>query len=756
MKNTICWCGNTDLVAFSNEYSECRVCGTLVSLVGLSPEKLVVQDDEQDFYGKQYWLDHQQEDLGFPNIFQRARNDLTERNLHWLKTVMKYRLPAANVLELGCSHGSFVALLKLAGYQATGLEMSSWVAEFGRETFGVPLLVGPIEIQNLESASLDVIAMMDVLEHFPDPLATMRCCLKLLKPDGVLLIQTPQFREGVGHGSLVAGNHRFLEQLKSDEHLYLFSERSVTEFFKRLGVGFVSFEPAIFDCYDMFLAVSHQPMKTHTPEKIEQILLSSPNGRMVQALLDLRARELSLIQQLHESELDRAARWEQIQTLTAMVKKRSFPKFRANTSSPKESRQLRTIAVDLTPVLPGGHNGGAKVFVLELIRHLAVLAPEIRFILLTHSASHDELAQLDAPNISRHKVIDAEAGCSSEGGLPSVLKPALSRIPGRFRVRIHHLLHRYYKRRADRNVVPSLQADLLFCPFTAPTYHAPGIPTVCTFYDIQYKTYPQFFEPADVMQRDYTFRDACRRATVLAAISDYSRDSAIKEGGIPPGRIRTIYLRMAQRFNASPEGAGETLLSALGLEQGQYLVYPANFWKHKNHEMLLEAFLLARTQGLSDRIKLVCTGAPGERQQWLATAIGSMGLAEHTVLPGYISDEELAVLLKGSRGMIFPSLYEGFGLPVIEAMAAGIPVACSNVTSLPEVASGAALLFDPRIPEQIAAAIHALVSNEDARARCIQAGIRRAAEFSDARQMALEYLDAFNYAHIQRHPEVKN
>lgn len=317
--NSKCWCGNTQLADFSSEYGECQVCGTLVSLSGLTPEKHAVQDDEKDFYGKHYWLNHQQESLGLPDIFQRSRNDLIERNLHWLKTLLKYRLPAADVLELGCSHGSFVALMKQSGYQATGLEMSPWVAELGRKTFGVPILVGPVETQNLPLASFDVIAMMDVLEHLPDPLATMRRCLELLKPDGILLIQTPQFWEGMGHESLVVANHPFLSLLQPKEHLYLFSDRSVTEFFKRLGADYISFEPAIFDCYDMFLAVSRQPLRLHSSDEIEQSLLSAPNGRLALAMLDLRERELALIRQLNESKLDRAARLEQIHTLTDML-----------------------------------------------------------------------------------------------------------------------------------------------------------------------------------------------------------------------------------------------------------------------------------------------------------------------------------------------------------------------------------------------------------------------------------------------------
>lgn len=320
-----CWCGNTKLADFSSEYGECQVCGTLVSLSGLTPEKLAVHDDEKDFYGKQYWLDHQQKSLGLPDIFQRSRNDLTERNLHWLKTLLKYRLPTADVLELGCSHGSFVALMKQSGYQATGLEMSPWVAEFGRKTFGVPILVGPVETQNLPLASFDVIAMMDVLEHLPDPLTTIRCCLDLLKQDGILLIQTPQFREGISHESLVADNHPFLTLLQPDEHLYLFSDRSTTYLFQQLGAEYIQFEPAIFGHYDMFFAVSRVPLAPRSIEEIEASLTVTPNGRLALALLDIYSRETAalaqlqadkayLISQLQASEADRAARLEVIET----------------------------------------------------------------------------------------------------------------------------------------------------------------------------------------------------------------------------------------------------------------------------------------------------------------------------------------------------------------------------------------------------------------------------------------------------------
>lgn len=316
-----CWCGSNDLLGFSEEYRKCTLCGTLVSIKGLSPDKLIVQNDETDFYGKQYWLNHQNQDLGFPDIYSRARNDLTERNLHWLKTLLKYKLPPAKIMEMGCSHGSFVGLTKLAGYQSLGMEMSPWVVKFGQECFDIEVEQGPIENTSLPKGGFDVIALMDVLEHLPDPTGTMGHCLDLLKPDGFLLIQTPQFKSNMRFDTLVESKSRFLEQLKYDEHLYLFTQSSVAEFFKRLGAEYINHEPAIFDVYDMFFTVSRKPLMPVSKEQYEAALMSTSHGRMTLALLDIRERELSLLKQIEVINADRAARLEQIITLTEMIKK---------------------------------------------------------------------------------------------------------------------------------------------------------------------------------------------------------------------------------------------------------------------------------------------------------------------------------------------------------------------------------------------------------------------------------------------------
>ena len=230
-----CWCGNADLVPFSPGYARCPVCETLVSAEMPVADIAHVVDEDRDFYGREYWFSYQQKHLGHPTIMDRARSDLPERCLYWLQALLKYRRPPARVLELGSSHGGFVAMLRWAGFDATGLEISPWVVDFARETFDVPVLTGPIEDQSIEPASLDVIALMDVLEHLRDPAATMRQCLRLLKPDGILLIQTPCYPEGSTYEEMAARSEQPFEILQPGEHLYLFSRRSIRKFLPGSG-----------------------------------------------------------------------------------------------------------------------------------------------------------------------------------------------------------------------------------------------------------------------------------------------------------------------------------------------------------------------------------------------------------------------------------------------------------------------------------------------------------------------------------------
>jgi SAM-dependent methyltransferase len=263
-----------------------------VSLAGLTAEEVAVRDDEQDFYGKGYWLTHQVQDLGQADIHERARADLPERCMHWLRTVLRYKPPPARVLEVGCAHGGFVALLRWAGYDANGLELSPWVAEFARQTFAVPMLLGPVENQPLPEGSLDVIVLNDVVEHLVDPLATLTCCARLLKEDGALVVQMPCYPEGVSYQELHARKDRFLEMMDGmgAQHVHLFSRRAARQLFDRLGFTALDFVPALFDHYDMYLVTSRQALVRHGPEALAGARTATPEGRLALAWLELLFR----------------------------------------------------------------------------------------------------------------------------------------------------------------------------------------------------------------------------------------------------------------------------------------------------------------------------------------------------------------------------------------------------------------------------------------------------------------------------------
>lgn len=285
-----CWCGHRALTPFGPDFLHCGQCQTLVSRFRGKPADEVtrVSTDEEGLYGKGYWFEHQTADVGLPDITSRARTDLPERCVHWLRTVLACKLPPASVQELGSAHGGFVALLQQAGYSAAGLELSPYIVDFARQTFGVPMLLGPVERQPIAPGSLDVLAMMDVLEHLPDPVATLRHVASLLKPDGVLIVQTPRYAEGTSFDELVAHDDYFLNHMrgKAPEHLLLFSQASGRRLMEQVGLPFVSFERPIFHQYDMYFVASAVELRRNTPEQQSAALQATPSGRLTQALLD--------------------------------------------------------------------------------------------------------------------------------------------------------------------------------------------------------------------------------------------------------------------------------------------------------------------------------------------------------------------------------------------------------------------------------------------------------------------------------------
>ncbi len=727
-------------------------------------DALLVYDDERDFYGKHYFEQMTQRH-GLPTLEVRTRTDLQERCVHWLRGLLQYRLPPARILELGSSHGAFVALMRWAGFDATGLELSPWLAGYARRTFDIPVLVCPVESQDLPPQSLDAVVLMDVLEHLADPMGTLGRCLELLAPAGLLFLQTPRYREGKTLEQMQAEDDPFLQMLKPDQHLYLYSRSSVQLLLRKLGVEYINFEPAIFSSYDMALAAGRRPLTRFSEEEAAARLASRAASRVPLALLDLHRRYT-------EAEADRAARLQQLAALPESVRlldrvrqsrvfhvlrrlglwrwldPQAAPRAHAAEAAPRSSRGLKRVAVDLTPVLPGGENGGAKVMTLELIRHLGRMAPDCEFILLTSARSHDELASLDSENVRRLCVSQPGGMLRASDNLALRARRFLARFlpPSGLETLAGFYREVSEKAPAGASLMRRLDADLLFCPFTAPFFFDPSVPMVSVVYDLQHIYYAQFFESAEIRERDRNFSRAFRLASRIVCISEFVRKTVLENAALPAQRVETIPILLPRRLpNVSP-AVRQRVLESLQLQPERYLLYPANFWPHKNHVLLLTALGIYRAAYPQSDLKLVLTGAPSRRRDELMEASRRMALSQAVVFPGYLPDEQMSALMGCCGALIFPSLFEGFGMPLLEAMAAGRPILSSNATSLPEVAGDAALFFDPRKPSEIADAIARIEADPELRSVLARKSSERLSAFGGPEEMAARYMNVFHDA----------
>ncbi len=279
-----CWCGCCELASFSESHLECASCGTLVSTemehASLYAE---VGKDESGFYGELYWSTHVPETQGLPTLEERARSDLTERAIDWMCRILELREPPAVVLELGCAHARLVMLLRRAGFDAEGLEMSPSVVRQARELSHVPIHLGPLE-PNAVRPRYDIIAAMDVLEHLAEPLETLRNCRALLPDDGLLVLQTPCHR----------GEDATWEML-IPEHLFLFSDDGVRQLLERAGFTEINIDTAFFP-YDMWVVASP---KGPIPGREEPYLNLDP---LLTALIDGLAARNRLQRDLDWSE----------------------------------------------------------------------------------------------------------------------------------------------------------------------------------------------------------------------------------------------------------------------------------------------------------------------------------------------------------------------------------------------------------------------------------------------------------------------
>ena len=265
-----------------------------------------------------------------------------------------------------------------------------------------------------------------------------------------------------------------------------------------------------------------------------------------------------------------------------------------------------------------------------------------------------------------------------------------------------------------------------------------GVPSLATVHDLSQFHVPQKYDRPRMYYVMRVLPRMMRRVTRVIAVSDSTRRDLERYAQVPRERIDVVPngADLSRFYPRDREAARAELGARLDLP-GDVLLYIARL-EHpgKNHVRLLEAF--ARLQNLTRRpYHLVLAGGRWNGAEVIEAKVTELGLEKQVIFPGFVPDEILPLLYALADLLVFPSLFEGFGIPLLEAMASGTPVCASNLSSIPEVVGNAGLLFDPMDPTAIAAAMHRLLEDQALRERLIARGLTRAKDFTWDRSAAM-------------------
>jgi alpha-1,3-rhamnosyl/mannosyltransferase len=364
-----------------------------------------------------------------------------------------------------------------------------------------------------------------------------------------------------------------------------------------------------------------------------------------------------------------------------------------------------TVGVDGRPLL--GESTGVGRYLRNIIREMVSADPEVKFRLYLDREGEDGLEGLDRierrrPQGSRGRNILVW----TQWDLPKMVR---------------------------REPVPLVHFPFYTTPLVL------GCPSVVTIHDITFSLHPEWFPWRSRISFSAIAPWSARRADRVLTVSEHSRRDLIRKYGLEPDRVTAIPLASDPSFTPRPPGEIEGVTARLGLTP-PYLIHLGSIHPRRNLEKLLDAFTDVADRGPD--LDLVLAGRVEAPYTEIDSMISRRALEGRVIHLGYAEEVDLPALVSGAEAMVYPSLYEGFGLPVLEAMACGTPVITSNVSALPETAGDAALLVDPGSRESIARAIQSILDEPALRERLKEAGLRRAGSFS-WRRTAEATLDAY-------------
>lgn len=364
-----------------------------------------------------------------------------------------------------------------------------------------------------------------------------------------------------------------------------------------------------------------------------------------------------------------------------------------------------TVRVAIDARLEDGRAGGVQQGVESLFDALAVSDGDEALRAVTLRGLDGWLRPHLGPDVAVHEVD------------PGVRRDATRRLRssrlGRAAIGVGRELHRALARpQRSSGLFESTGADVVHFP----TQHAELVdrPFVYQPWDLQHRWLPELFSRAERRRRDHVYRRYCQGAAAVVVATEWIRTDVIDAYDLDPTRVVVIP-------PGAPRRAASTGATPLG--ERTYALYPAQAWAHKNHTGLLDALALLRDDGLD--VTLVCPGVSGDHRERLRAEAAARHLDGAVHWPGYVDDDELASLYAGARCLVFPSRFEGWGFPVVEAMIAGVPVLCSDAPCLDGAAAGAAVRVDVDDPVAIAEGWRRLWTDDALRADLVACGRTR-------------------------------
>lgn len=290
----------------------------------------------------------------------------------------------------------------------------------------------------------------------------------------------------------------------------------------------------------------------------------------------------------------------------------------------------------------------------------------------------------------------------------------------------------------SRILVEQTEAPRVLRELKADLYHGLGFvaplgapcPTIVTVFDLSFITQPRAHRPLNRVYLSLFTRWSCRRAARVIAISEWTKRDVVQHFGVAPEKIVAIPLGVDHdHFKPQPPDAIAAFKAQHGI--GDHAIfYLGSLEPRKNLPRLIEAFSVLDSQSSINNLQLFVGGSPAWKYDEVFARIRQLGLAERVRLIGRVSEEDLPKWYSACAVMAYPSLYEGFGLPPLEAMACGAPAVASNVTSLPEVVGDAGITVDPTDVRALAAALHRVLSDDALRAELRAKSLARAAQFT--------------------------